>query len=84
VVPSGVPAGTVTFEFVKKHRKNVRVKALGTVVLSGGAGTLTVKPNQAMKKPLTIAYSGDPDFLASMTNTPRLTRKALLEPTGQG
>jgi len=73
----GVPTGQVTFEFVKKHRKKVTVKTLGTAELSGGEATLTFKPNQVLKKPLTIVYSGDPDFLASMMSPPRLTKSGL-------
>ena len=46
----GVPTGQVTFEFVKKHRKKVKVKTLGTAELSGGAATLTFKPNQVLNE----------------------------------
>jgi hypothetical protein len=75
VVPGGVvPTGQVTFEFVTKHRKKVTVKTLGTAELSGGKATLTVKLNQVLKKPLTIVYSGDPDFLASTMSLPKLTK----------
>ena len=73
----GVPTGQVTFEFVKKHRKKVKVKTLGTAELSGGEATLTFKPNQVLKKPLTIVYSGDPDFLASMMSPPKLTKSGI-------
>ena len=78
VVPGGaVPTGRVTFEFVKKHRKKVAVKKLGTAALSGGEATLTLKLNQVLKKPLTIVYSGDPDFLASTINPIKLTRSQI-------
>ena len=73
----GVPTGQVTFEFVTKHRKKVTLKTLGTAELSGGKATLTFKPNQVLKKPLTIVYSGDPDFLASMMSPPKLTKSAI-------
>ena len=73
----GVPTGQVTFEFVKKHRKKVTVKTLGTAELSGGEATLTFKPNQVLNKPLTIVYSGDPDFLASMMSPPKLTKSGI-------
>jgi hypothetical protein len=36
------------------------------------------KPNRVFKKPLTIVYSGDPDFLASTTSPPELVEKALV------
>ncbi|MFI5460158.1 MAG: beta strand repeat-containing protein, partial [Isosphaerales bacterium] len=73
----GVPTGQVIFEFVKKHRKKVTVKTLGTAELSGGEATLTFKPNQVLKKPLTIVYSGDPDFLGSMMSPPKLTKSGI-------
>jgi hypothetical protein len=74
----GVPTGTVTFEFVKKLGKKVKVTRLGTADLSGGAATLTFKPDKVLYQPLTIVYSGDPDFLASMMSAPKLTKKAML------
>ncbi len=73
----GVPTGQVTFEFVKKHGKKVTVKTLGTAELSGGEATLTLKPNQVLNKPLKIVYSGDPDFLASTTSPPKLTKSGI-------
>ena len=73
----GVPTGQVTFEFVKKHRKKVKVKTLGTAELSGGEATLTFKPNQVLNEPLTIVYSGDPDFLASTMSPPKLTKSGI-------
>ena len=73
----GVPTGQVTFEFVKKHRKKVTVTTLGTAELSGGEATLTFKPNQVLNEPLTIVYSGDPDFLASTMSPPKLTKSAI-------
>ncbi len=78
VVPGGmVPTGQVTFEFVKKHGKKVTVKTLGTAELSDGEATLTFKSNQMLKKPLTIVYSGDPDYLASTMSAPKLTKSAI-------
>jgi hypothetical protein len=73
----GVPTGQVTIEFVTKHRKKVTVKTLGTAELRSGEATLTVKPGQVLKEPLTIVYSGDPDFLASRLNPPQLTRSGI-------
>jgi hypothetical protein len=73
----GVPTGTVTFEFLTKRRNKVKVTKLGTAPLSGGEATLTFKPNQVLKKPLTIVYSGDPDFLASTMSLPKLTKSAV-------
>ncbi len=74
---AGVPTGQATFEFVTKHRQNLAVKTLGTEELSRGEVTLTFKPNQVLKKPLTIVYSGDPDFLASMMIPPKLTKSEI-------
>ena len=73
----GVPTGQVTFEFVTKHRKKVKVQTLGTAALGGGEATLELKLNQVLDKPLTIVYSGDPDFLAGTISTPKLTRAAI-------
>ena len=73
----GVPTGQVTFEFVKKHGKKVKVTTLGTAALNGGEATLTFKPNQVLNKPLTIVYSGDPDFLASTMSPPKLTKSGI-------
>ncbi len=70
----GVPTGQVTFEFVTKHRKKTQVKTLGTAAIRGGAATMTFKPTALLNKPLTVVYSGDPDFAASMMTTPKLTK----------
>jgi hypothetical protein len=74
----GVPTGTVTFEFVKRVRKTVKVKTLGTATVSGGEATLTFKPNAVLNKTLTIIYSGDTDFLASRVSPPKLTKPVLM------
>jgi hypothetical protein len=70
---SGAPTGEVTFEFVKKQRKKITVTPLGRAALSGGKATLSFKPSQVLNKPLLIVYSGDPDFLASTMDSPKLT-----------
>ena len=57
----GVPTGSVTFEFIKKQGKKVKVTNLGTAALSDGAATLTFKPTKVLNQPLKIVYSGDPD-----------------------
>jgi hypothetical protein len=54
------------------------VKALGTAVLSGGEATLTCKAHEVLKKPLTIVYGGDPDFLASMMGPSELAKKPMV------
>jgi hypothetical protein len=51
---------------------------LSTATLKGGEATLTFKPVKVFKKPLTIVYSGDPDFLTSTASPPKLMKKALL------
>jgi hypothetical protein len=73
----GVPTGAVTFELVKKTRKKTKVTTLGTVPLSGGDATLTVKPHKVLKKSLTIIYDGDTNHLASTLTPTTLTKKAL-------
>ena len=72
-----MPTGQVIFEFIKKHGKKLKVTTLGTAALSGGAATLTFKPNKVLNQPLTIVYSGDPDFLASKMSPPKLTKSEL-------
>ena len=59
VVPpgGGVPTGAVTY-FRKARR-------IPSVALSGGRAELTLKVNQALKKPLTVQYGGDANFSAS-------------------
>ena len=74
----GVPTGTVAFEFLTKRRNKVKVTTLGTAAMSGGAATLTFKPNKVLNKPLTIVYSGDPEFLASTMSPPKLTKQAMM------
>jgi hypothetical protein len=54
------------------------VTTLGTAAVKGGAAMLTFKPNQVLKQPLTIVYSGDPEFLASTMSPPKLTKKAMM------
>jgi large repetitive protein len=73
----GVPTGQVIFEFVTKRRNKVKVTTLGTAALSGGRATLTFKPDKVLEKPLTIVYSGGPDFLASTMSPPKLTKSGI-------
>jgi parallel beta-helix repeat protein len=73
----GIPTGVVTFELTKKTRKKLKVTTLGTIAINGGAATLTKKPNQLLKKAITIVYSGNEDFLASRLIPPALTKKHL-------
>jgi hypothetical protein len=88
VLPGGgVPTGMVTFEFLVKHGKKLRVKTLGTAALDGGEATLTVKPNAVLNKPITVIYGGDPDYRASTLIPPKLTQtglKGLARPTATG
>jgi sugar lactone lactonase YvrE len=66
-IPPGVgePTGTVTFKAQKKTRKKVTEQVLGTIPLSGGSATLTVKPRSVLEKSVTILYGGDAAFQAS-------------------
>ncbi len=73
----GIPNGIVIFELTKKVRKKLKVKTLGTIAVNGGAATLTMKPNQVLKKAITIVYSGNDDFLASQLTPPKLTKKQM-------
>jgi hypothetical protein len=64
----GMPTGTVTFEMMQKHKKTLKAIVIGTASLSGGTATLSVKPSQVLKKPVTILYAGDADFQSSSTS----------------
>ena len=67
----GVPTGTVIFEMTKKKK----VKALGTVSISGsGTATLIVKPSSVLRKSITILYGGSTDFTSSSVTPPVLQR----------
>ena len=65
----GVPTGAITFMAKKKK--------LGTAVLSGGRGTLTVKAASVLQKSITVSYAGDSDFTSSTTSSPVLTQKSI-------
>jgi hypothetical protein len=73
----GVPTGMVTFEFLVKHGKKLKVKTLGTAALTGAEATLTVKPKAVLNKSITIIYSGDPDYQASTLTPPKITLAVL-------
>ncbi len=74
----GIPTGgMVTFELFKKRRKKISAKTLGAAVVNAGTATLTLKPNQVLRKTITILYGGDTDYTASVVTPPKLTTKAL-------
>jgi Bacterial Ig-like domain (group 3) len=76
----GVPTGAVIFEVIVKgkgKKSKTKEQVLGTVTLAGGGATLTLKADQVLKKLITIAYSGDPDFASSTAMPPALTQQAL-------
>ncbi|MFI5459716.1 MAG: Ig-like domain repeat protein, partial [Isosphaerales bacterium] len=73
----GVPTGSVAFELLTKKRKKIQTKTLGTVALSAGEATLTLKANQMLGKAITIVYGGDTNFRASTASPPKLTQKGL-------
>ena len=62
----------MTFELLKKSRKNVKVTTLGTASVTGGQATLTFKASKVMKKSLTIVYSGDANDNPSTLSVSRL------------
>ena len=74
---SGVPTGMVTFELLIKKKKKITAKVLGSAAVNGD-GTLTVKPKLVLSKVITIVYTGDTDFKASMLTAPKLSKKGLL------
>jgi hypothetical protein len=79
---AGVPTGMVTFELVttkkQKHKTKIKTKVLGSAVVGGGEATLNLKPKVVLKKVVTVVYSGDPDFTASLLTAPKLSKKGLL------
>jgi hypothetical protein len=62
----GTPSGLVKL-LVKK-------KLVGSVPLNGGVATLAVKGNKLLKRPITVIYNGDQDFLPVTTTPPVLTQ----------
>ena len=74
----GKPTGTVIFELLTKKKKKTVTKTLGTAAVNDGAGTLTLKPTKVLGKAITIVYSGDANFEASMLAAPKLSKKGLL------
>ncbi len=65
----GTPTGTITFK--------VKKKTLGSVSLSGGMATLTVKATNVLKKAVTIIYTGDGNFAAATVTPPAVSQGAL-------
>ncbi|MHB1836242.1 MAG: beta strand repeat-containing protein, partial [Solirubrobacteraceae bacterium] len=63
------PSGVLTFYFKKK--------ILGRAVLSDGQATLPLKLNRVLNKAITVVYSGDGDFQATTTTSPRMTQRSL-------
>ena len=55
----------------------LKKKTLGTVALSGGAGSLTLKITSVLNKRITVVYSGNGNFKSSQAVTPVLTRGML-------
>ena len=75
---AGAPTGTVIFELITKKKKKTVTKTLGTAAVNDGAGTLTLKPTKVLGKAITIVYSGDANFAASMLAAPKLSKKGML------
>ena len=73
----GAPTGMITFELSTKKEKKVKTKILWSAAVSGGDATLTVKAKLVLSKVITIVYSGDTDFRASMLTAPKLSKKGL-------
>ena len=73
----GVPTGNVTFEMVTRTKKNTKPTTLGTISLSGGEATLTLKAKTVLGMPIKIVYSGDPDFKSSTASPQTLSQSKL-------
>jgi hypothetical protein len=74
----GIPAGMVTFELLTKKKRKVKTKVLGSESVIRGDATLSLKPKALLQKVITVVYSGDTNFEASILTTPKLTKKRLL------
>ena len=55
----------------------MKITMLGTMGLSGGTATLSVKPKSVLKKSITILYNGDTNYMASSVTSPVLTNQSL-------
>lgn len=75
--------GNVIFEMVMpagmKKTKGMKpgTTVFGTVPLSNGTATLTLKAKQVLKMPVTIIYSGDANYMTSTDSPTPLTKAAL-------
>ncbi len=73
VVPASAgasaPSGMLTF-MIKKRR-------LGTVALRNGEATLTLKSTSELGKPITVVYSGDPEFSSATATSPKVTQSMI-------
>ena len=74
----GVPTGMATFELLTKKKKQTKTTVLGTAAVVGGDATMKFTPKRVLNQPITIIYSGDTDFKASMLTTPKLSKTGLL------
>jgi predicted outer membrane repeat protein len=74
----GVPTGTVTFELLTKKGKKTKTTVLGRAAVVGGDATMTFTPKRVLRQAITIIYSGDTDFKASVLTTPKLSKTGLL------
>jgi Bacterial Ig-like domain (group 3) len=66
---TGVPTGSAAF---------MANKTLGTVALSDGQATLTVKPGRVLHRSITITYGGGAGYRPSTLVAPKVTAASLV------
>ncbi len=73
----GTPTGVVALELRVKKRKKFFYRTIADVAMAGGVATITLKPNQVLRKALFLSYGGDPNFTASTLSPSVLTPNSL-------
>ena len=75
---AGVPTGTVIFELLTKKKNKIQTKAVGTTTVVVGVAAVKIKPSLVLGQAITVVYSGDAEFLASKSTSPKVSRKGLV------
>ncbi|MHB1556518.1 MAG: Ig-like domain repeat protein [Isosphaeraceae bacterium] len=73
----GTPTGNVALELRMKKRKKFLYRTIAQMPLAGGVGSITLKPNQVLRKALFLSYGGDGNFTASTLSPSVLTPSSL-------
>ncbi len=73
----GTPTGNVALELRVKKRKKFVYRTIAQMPLAGGVASITLKPNQVLKKALFLSYGGDGNFTSSTLTPSVLTPNSL-------